>query len=290
MRKYIVYFGKRFMELLTKVSPKFSAKVLFFIRTKKIPNLKDPKTFNEKTTWLKLNKYKDDVNVINGSDKYLVRQYISRKGYDEILNKLYGVYDSFDEIEFDKLPNKFALKCVHGCAYNIICKDKNKFNKEKAKTKVNRWMKEKYGYATTELHYTKITSKIIIEKYLCDENDKMPIDYKFYCINGEVQTILVCSEREEKLRLNYFDQKWNEQDYVKKSWKGEKKIEKPKNLNKMIKIAKDLSTNFPFVRVDLYNENGKIIFGELTFTPACCCAPYYNEKGNKELGELLSLK
>lgn len=290
MKQIIIYFGKRFFELLTKISPKFSAKLLFFIRTKKIPNLKNPKTFNEKTTYLKLYDYANNDLVIKCADKYKVREYIKEKGYESILNDLYGVYNSFDEIDFDSLPDKFVLKCTHGCAYNIICDDKSKFNIYEARKKVNKWMKEKYGLATTELHYTKIKPKIIIEKYLCNEQGTMPTDYKFYCMNGKIKIILVCSEREKKLKLNYYDNNWNEVFYGKKSLRNVNKIEKPKNLDKMIKISEILGKNFPYVRVDLYNDNGKIIFGELTFTPACSCAPYYSKEGNLQLGKMLDLK
>lgn len=284
MRSCVVFFGKRFMEWLTKISPTFSCKVLYLIRTKKWPNLKKPETFNEKTTWLKLNNYNNNRLVTKCADKYAIREYVNDNGCSNILNELYGVYNNFDEIDFDKLPNKFVIKCTHGCAYNIICSDKKDFNIEEARKKVNGWMKEKYGYATTELHYTKINPRIIIEKYLCDQNGKMPIDYKFYCFNGKVECILVCSEREDKLKLSYYDTSWNRLNYEKKEWSRSKKIKKPSNLDEMIKYAEKLSKNFPFVRVDFYDDNGIVIFGELTFTPACCCAPYYNEEGNRELG------
>ena len=287
MKSKITFLGKRFFEIITKISPKFSCKLLYFIRTKEIPNLKNPKNFNEKTTWLKLYEYSNNPLVIKCADKYDVREYVEDKGHKEILNELYGVYDNFDDINFDKLPNKFALKCTHGCAYNIICCYKSKFNKKEARKKVNKWMNEKYGYATTELHYTKIKPKIIIEKYLCDDNSKMPLDYKFYCFNGKVKCILVCSERDTNLKLSYYDLNWNRIDYEKESWSSNVDIKKPKKLEEMIKISEHLSKDFPYVRVDLYNDNGNIIFGELTFTPACCCAPYYNKKGNEELGEML---
>ena len=145
------------------------------------------------------------------------------------------------------------------------------------------------GLKFSELHYTKIKPRIIIEKYLCDENDKMPLDYKFYCMNGEIECILVCSERDEKLKLSYYNQKWERLNYEKKEWSSKKNIEKPKKLKEMIEISKKLSKEFPFVRVDLYCNSEQIIFGELTFTPACCCAPYYNEFSNIELGKKLKI-
>ena len=287
MKKFIIYLGKKFYKLLTKVSPRLSCKLLFFMRTKKWPNLTNPRTFNEKTTCLKMNDYLKNDTIIRCTDKYSVREYLKNKECAEILNDLYGVYENFDEIDFRVLPNKFALKCTHGCAYNIICDEKNSLNIEAARKKVNKWMKEKYGYATTELHYTKIKPRIIIEKYLCDKNGNMPIDYKFYCFNGKVKCILVCSEREEKLKLSYYDLNWNRLKYEKENWSSKKDIDKPENLEKMIEYAEKLSEEFKFVRVDLYNKQGKVIFGELTFTPACCCAPYYTNEGNELLGKFL---
>lgn len=259
------------------------------MRTKKWPNLKNPKTFNEKTTWIKINNYNNNMLVSKCSDKYSVREYLKEKGCPEILNKLYGVYDNFEQIDFNKLPNKFVLKCTHGCGYNIICNDKNKLNLDMSKRKVNKWMKEKYGLATTELHYTHIKPRIIVEKYLCNEYDKMPIDYKFYCMNGEVKCVLVCSERENRLKLNYYDISWKKLNYSKENWTGKRYLSKPQNFDKMLNYARMLSQDFPFVRVDLYNDNGKIIFGELTFTPACCCAPYYSDEGDKILGNMLDI-
>lgn len=286
---FIKSFAKKILSALGKIFPRANGKSLFFVVTQKWPNLKNPKTFNEKTTWLKLNDYNENDLVSKCTDKYAVREYIKSKDCAGILNDLYGVYDNFDEINFDKLPNQFALKCVHGCAYNIIVKDKSDFDKNSAKKKIEKWQKEKYGYATSELQYTKIQPRIIVEKYLCDKNGKMPLDYKFYCMNGKVECILVCSERDEKLKLSYYTKEWKRLPYEKENWSSKKDILKPKNLAKMIECAEKLSQDFPFVRVDLYNDSGKIIFGELTFTPARSCAPYYSKKGNEELGKLLNL-
>jgi len=210
MRKYIIYLGKRFMEKLTKINSRFSCSILYIMRTHEIPHYKNPRNFNDKTSMLKLYDYPNNELVIKCTDKYEVRKYIEELGYSRILNELYGVYKTPDEIDFTKLPEKFALKCTHGCAYNIICKDKNKLNIIETKNKLDKFMHEKYGYATTELHYLKIEPKIICEKYLCDEDDKMPIDYKIYCINGVAKCILVCTERDTCLKLNMFDMKWNQ--------------------------------------------------------------------------------
>lgn len=285
--------GKKILSVFGRVCPGLNAKLLFFIRMHKWPNLKNPQTFNEKTTWLKLNNYNDNLLVSKCADKYTVREYVESKGCDEILNKLYGVYDNFDEIDFDKLPDQFAIKCTHGCAYNIIVDDKKKFDKNVARKKIERWMKEKYGYATSELHYTKIKPRIIVEKYLCDEDGKMPVDYKFYCMNGKCVGCLVCSNREKgahNFYRNYFDRNWNQQPYFIEELRGNGKILKPERWSEMIKYAEILSNDFLFVRVDLYNNDGRIIFGELTFTPACACNPRYSDFGDVELGKLLEIK
>lgn len=140
-----------------------------------------------------------------------------------------------------------------------------------------------------ELHYLNIKPRIICEKYLCDETGKMPIDYKLYCIDGKVVGILVCTERTKGhvMKQNFYDINWNELMYIKDEYRNKQKIEKPKNLDLMIKYAEILSKDFKFVRVDFYNDDGKIIFGELTFTPACCCNAKYSKEGNLELGQKL---
>ena len=143
--------GKKIFEILTKISPKFSAIILYIYRTKEIPNLKNPKNFNEKTTLLKLS-YSDNELVSKCSDKYAVREYVKEKGLGNLLNDLYYVYDKVEDIDFDKLPNQFALKCTHGCAYNVICDNKETLDIEETKKKLNGFLKEKYGLATQELH------------------------------------------------------------------------------------------------------------------------------------------
>lgn len=294
MKNKITKIGKKTFELITKISPILSCKLLFFIRVKKWPNLRNPKTLNEKTTWLKMYKYRNDKLVSKCSDKYLVREYVSEKGYSKILNELYGAYDKFSDIDISKLPNKFVIKCTHGCAYNVICRDKKKFNYEETQKKVNSWMNEKYGYVSTELHYLNIKPRIIVEKYISDMDSLFPTDYKFYCFNGKVKYILVCSERKinkkHSYKHNYYDVNWNPLYIEKKKYTNYDKVKKPTNLKEMLEISESLSKEFPFVRVDLYNNGGKIIFGELTFTPTCCCSKYYNHKSDLELGNLLDLE
>ena len=282
--------GRKVVCFLTFVSPTLSSKVIYRIHTHKKLDLKNPKLFNEKLMYLKLHDYKNNPLVIECSDKLKVRDYVTKCGLGHLLNKVYGVYDDARDIDFDSLPSKFALKCNHGCGFNIICTDKDKLDKEKTIKTLNKWKKTKFGYNTCEPHYFKIKPRIYAEEYIASNDGIMPNDYKIYCFNGEPKIVLVCSEREHDLKLTFFDLEWHELNYGTARFKTKKKIKKPQNLDKRIEYAKILSKPFKFVRVDFYDNFDKVLFGELTFTPARCSAEYYNDKGSIELGNMLSLK
>ncbi len=282
--------GKKIVSFLTFISPTLSSQVIYRIHTGKKLNLKKPVLFNEKLMYLKLHDFRNNKLVTTCADKLKVRDYVSNMGYPDILTEIYGVYRNAKEIDFDALPNKFALKCNHGCGYNIICVDKEKLDKEKTIKTLNKWKNTKFGYETCEIHYFPIKPYIYSEKYIATDDGIMPNDYKIYCFNGKAKIILVCSEREKKLKLSFYDLKWHKLNYETEEFHTDKKIEQPKNLKKMIEYAEKLSKPFKFVRVDFYEtKEGQILFGELTFTPARCSAEYYNEKGNIELGEMLEI-
>ena len=265
------------------------SKVLYRIRKKEKLNLKNPQKFNEKLMYLKLYHYFDNEIVWNCCDKYLVRKYALEKGVsEENLPRLIAKYDSVSEINYDILPQKFALKCSHGCGFNIICTDKGQLDIESTNKKLDKWLNTKFGYESAENHYTYVQPCIIAEEYI-DSNEGLPYDYKLYCFNGVPKLVLVCSNRNEKLKLNYFDLEWNELKYGKDSWRNSIKIEKPSKLNDMIEISKKLSKDFPFVRVDFYQYKNRALLGEMTFTPAECLAPYYSELGESELSKLLDI-
>lgn len=282
--------GKKIVSFLTMVSPTTSSKVIYKIHTGKKLNLKEPKLFNEKIMYLKLHDYKNNELVTNCSDKIKVRDYIKDAGLSFLLTEIYGVYNDAREIDFDKLPNKFALKCNHGCGYNVICVDKDELNKEEVVKKLNKWKNTKFGYETCEIHYFPIKPLIYAEKYIATDDGIMPNDYKIYCFNGKASVVLVCSEREKALKLSFYTLKWKKLNYETKEFHTDKEIKKPQNLDKMIEYAEKLSKPFKFVRVDFYETNkGEVLFGELTFTPARCSAEYYNDAGNLELGNMLKI-
>lgn len=233
-------------------------------------NLDNPKTLNEKLQWLKLYDRKDIY--IQLVDKYAVREYISEKIGSEYLVPLVGVYDSISEIPWDKLPDKFVIKCTHGSHSNIICTDKTTLNIKLVKKQLKYWLKQNFYYFGREWPYKYVKPRLIIEKYISDDNNTQELtDYKFYCFDGHVDSVLLCKDRlSGKPKFYFFDENWNLKKYnlASLSLKDDFKLEKPKNIEKMFEIAKILSKGYPFLRVDLYSSNDKIYFGELTLFPS----------------------
>lgn len=240
----------------------------YFRVTGETLNLDNPLTYNEKIQWIKLNASTPLKTRL--ADKYLVRDWVKEKIGEKYLIPLLGVWDSFDDINFDELPGQFALKCNHGCAYNIIVKNKNDLNLDDARKKINNWMNEDFAYKFgLELHYSNIKRKIIAEKYIENFGGDL-YDYKFWCFNGKAEYIQFLSERNlSGLKMAFYDRNWVKQDFVYSYPKNEQDIEKPSNLDEMIRLAEKLSQGFNHVRVDFYRlEDGTIYFGEMTFTSA----------------------
>lgn len=258
-----------YRKCLSIVSPTLATKYFYNRSAGKPLNLKNPRDFREKLQWLKLNTYYNNSIITQCADKVAVREYVIEKGFGDILNDVIGVYSSFDEIDWDTLPNKFALKCNHGCGYNLICDDKSKLDIENVRTTVNDWMKEKYWQKYAEVNYKFIKPMILIEKYLDTDQGFLPNDYKFYCFNGEPLCVLVMVGRNQETNAAFMDMNYEliTLNY-KYSIENFEVPARPECFDRMIKIAKELSKEFPFVRVDLYDNNGKVVFGELTFTPA----------------------
>lgn len=268
----------------------FTSKLQYFYIMRKRLNLKDPQSLNEKIQWLKAF-YREPMLAI-GADKYAVRDHMIEKGLKQYLIPLYGVYDSVDEIDLNKLPDQFVLKINNTCGKNLFVKDKNRLNFTEEKLKINHWLKDKYWLKSGEMQYRAIKPKIIIEKYLVDKRYYAPLDYKFYCFNGEVKFLRI-GDNNESMKDNKFifvDLNWNKLPYLKKEFQLEEGLYlKPKNFDDMLKIAKTLSADFPLVRVDMYNIEGKIYLGELTLTPSSGYDKFFNEASNLEVGSYLKL-
>lgn len=243
-------------------------RLLHYLRLGKKLNISNPKTFSEKLQWLKL--YDRNPLYTELVDKYEARKYISLNFGEEYLIPLIGVWDNFDEIDFDSLPNQFVLKCTHDSGGNVICMDKSKFHMEEAKMKINRCLKRNYFYHAREWPYKNVRPRIICEQYMVDESEKELKDYKLLCFGGEVKCTSVCLNRYSKTGLNidFYDMNWDSMNVSIQYSNSGTVIPKPKNYDKMIEFAEKVSKDMLFVRVDFYEANGHLYFGEITFYPA----------------------
>lgn len=258
-------------------------------------NWENPKTFTEKIQWMKL--YDSTPIKTRLADKYLVRQWVAEKIGAEYLIPLLGVWDNFDDIDFDLLPNQFVLKCNHGSGMNIIVRDKNSFDKENAREKINAWLNCDFGTLLYELHYNNIKKKIIAEKFMSENNLPDINNYKFWCYNGKTYCCGYESGRLPdgsiaELCIDFFDMNWNHLNIERADHPNSEhpeKFSKPKTFKVMKKLAAELCKGFPFVRVDFYEVAGKIYFGEMTFTPAAGLFRYKPDSTDEELGKLITL-
>jgi len=282
-----IKFDRTINHMIFRISPVLHSKKIYKSVMGKRLNLDNPQNFNEKLQWLKL--YWQHPLISICADKYTVREYIEKCGQHEVLNDLFGVYNDSSEIDFDDFPDQFVLKCTHGCGYNIICTDKNSLDYNAIRKQLDQWMSERYSLYAGELHYDKMKPRIICEKYLDDHSGLLPTDYKIYCFNGKAEFTMICTERTEKARYDFYDNDWNKLLYDKENLVVSRTIEKPKNLARMIEAAEVLASPFPFVRMDFYNIDGKVIFGEMTFTPMGCLDTDLVEEANNYLGTLIHL-
>lgn len=246
--------------------------------------------YTEKLQYLRLYVYPKDDLVSKCAGRVGVREYVKEQGFDELLIKIYGVFDRFEDIDFSKLPNQFVLKCSHGSAMNYICYDKTKINYEELKKRFNKWLKTNYGKKTLELHYSKIKPQIIIEELML-ENGKLPTEYKIHVFNGKAKNLYVVTSRGIDIRYNNYYIDWTPFDGSQfNGWKKtDYPLKKPSNFEKMVEVAEKLASKFPFVRVDLYNINGKIYFSEMTFTPAKGTLILDDDKCDFEMGKWLDI-
>lgn len=231
-------------------------------------DLKNPKTFNEKLQWLKLHDRRPEYTTI--VDKYAGKKFAADIIGEEYIIPTLGVWNHFDDIDFSNLPNQFALKCTHDSGSYFICKDKSSFDKNVAKIKIESGLKRNFYYYGREWPYKKIKPRIIAETYIEDSPETGLPDYKFFCFNGEVDSVMVCIDRHIKeTKFYFFDKNWILLRYNVRGKNAPKdfSLPQPKIIHKMFELAAKLSKNIPFVRVDLYEAQNKIYFGEMTFYP-----------------------
>ena len=249
-------------------------------------NLEAPKTFNEKLQWLKL--YDRNPLYTKLVDKYEVRNYVKEKVGDEYLIPLYGVYNNFDEINFKELPSKFVIKPNHTSGNVFICKNKNNIDYKKLKRSINKWLKREYYHIHREWPYKNVKPKIIAEQYL-DELDGDVKDYKFFIFNGKFAYSFVCSERSTGVKFTFFDKNAKFMNMTQDHCPNDKNVKLPKKYNEMIKLAEKLAEGIPQVRVDFYEINDKIYFGELTFFDSAGFGEFEPECWDFKIGKMLKL-
>lgn len=281
---------KRMKYCLGFLPDKTYLQLYYFAKNKRFINFKNPTTFNEKIQWLKI--YDRNPLYTTLVDKVEVKKYVSEKIGNEYIIPTLGVWDNPYDIDFDKLPNQFVLKCNHDSGEVFICKDKACFDKKYALKKLSQLLKDDFYLIGREWPYKNVKRKIIAEEYISNsviEEDDDLIDYKFMCFNGKVKCIFTCSERnsDQGLKVTFFDLDWKVLPFERSFPKSKIKIEKPKNFKLMVNLAEKLAENIPFVRIDFYEHNGKAFFGEYTFYPGCGFEKFSPEEWDKTLGDWL---
>lgn len=254
-------------------------------------DLKDPKTFNEKLQWLKL--YDRKPVYTQMVDKYEAKSYAAERIGEEYIIPTLGVWDRAEDIDFDALPNQFVLKCTHDSGGLVICRDKSQLDIEGAKKKLNKALKNNFYYSFREWPYKNVKPRIIAECYMSDENQQKGLtDYKFYCFAGVPKFLYVSTglENHATAHISFLNLDWTFAPFQRTDYEGYAQLPpKPKNFEKMIRIAEELSRGIPFLRVDLYEINGNVYFSELTFCPCAGLMEFNPPQWDEKVGQWLEL-
>lgn len=278
--------------LLEVLPPKMSIQLRYFYNLHSFVNFRNPCTFSEKLQWLKI--YNKNPRYTMMVDKYSVKNFVSKVIGIEHVIPTYGVWDSPNSIDWDKLPQKFVLKTTHagGSAGVILCKDKSKINKSEIISKLQKsFMTDSYAISK-EWPYKNVQRRIIAEQLLESIGQNEIPDYKWYCFNGEPKYCQVIKDRMSKETIDFFDVDWNHQEFIGLNTKvGNSDVvpQRPELLNVQLSIARKLSKDLPFSRIDLYEVDGKVYFGEITFFPLSGMGKFVPDKYNRLIGDMLEL-
>ena len=265
-------------------------KLMFYVRMNKRLSLKSPNTFNEKLQWLKLYDRKPIYTTM--VDKYEAKKYVADNIGEEYIIPTLGVWDSFDEIDFDSLPNQFVLKCTHDSGGLVICRDKSALDMKVARKKITASLERNYYLHGREWPYKNVKHRILAEKYMESGNDQDLIDYKFYCFGGEPKFLYVSHGLSDHstAHISYASLNWEKLPFKRNDFADFDELPpKPLNFDKMIELSKQLSANIPFLRVDFYEINNSIYFSELTFFPGSGFTSFNPEEWDYTLGSWISL-
>ena len=295
MKKILMKFYRIICKLsalgFIKLDDEKYIRLKYYSKFGKYPDLKNPKTFNEKLQWLKLHDRKDVYTTM--VDKYEAKEYVAKIIGEKYVIPTLGIYNKFDEINFDELPNQFVIKCTHDSGGLVIVKDKRNFNINDARKKIEKSLKKNYYNFGREWPYKNVKPRIIVEKYMEDSKNKSMRDYKFFCFNGNPEIMYISEglENHSTAHMSFYDMNFNLTDCKRKDYKLlEYKPEVPVNFEKMKNFSKKLSAGIPHLRVDFYEINGNLYFGELTFFTCSGMIPFKDEKWNVKLGEKIDLK
>jgi hypothetical protein len=284
-------YGLSFLERYAQIIPdKLFLYLKYYFRMGKWLHLKNPKTFNEKIQWLKLYGRRPIDTIL--SDKYAVKEYISKTIGSEYVIPLLGVWDKFEDIDINKLPNQFVLKCTNDSGGIVVCKDKSKFNAEEARKILGRSLKIDYYVYSREKAYRNIPKRIIAEEYKEDSRTKELRDYKFFCFNGVPRVLFVASDRQtegEETKFDFFDMEYKHLPFTNGHPNADVLPQKPLRFEEMKKLAAKLSEGIPHVRVDFYEVDGHVYFGEMTYSHWGGMTPFDPEEWDYKLGSWIHL-
>ena len=272
------------------VDPEKYVPKMFFKRVNYKLNLDNPQTYNEKLQWLKL--YDHNPLYTTLVDKYEVKQYVADKIGPQYVIPTLGVWDSVKDIDFDKLPNQFVLKCTHDSGGLVICKDKSKLNIAKAKRVLRKSLRRNFYYMGFEWPYKNVKPRIVAEEYMEDTKTKELRDYKFFCFDGEVKALFIATERQkegEDVKFDFFDADFNHLPFRQGHENAAVLPEKPLRFDDMKVLAAKLSKDIPQVRVDFYEVDGRIYFGEMTFYHHGGWTKFDPKDWDMKWGELIKL-
>lgn len=297
--RQIIFFAthpKRFLGVMLSYIAPFIKDDEIFIRLRwklcmDYPlNLENPQTFNEKLQWLKLHDRKPIYTTM--VDKYEAKKYVADIIGEEYIIPTLAVYDRVEDIDFDKLPNQFVLKWTHDSGGLVICKDKSKFNIAEACKKLKKGERSHYYWRSREWPYKNVKPRIIAEQYMEDSKTSELRDYKFFCFDGEVKALFIATERQKKgeeTKFDFFDADFNHLDIRNGHPNASKPIEKPVKFEEMKILAAKLSVGIPHLRVDFYEVDGKVYFGELTFSHWSGMKPFDPVEWDVKFGEWIKL-
>ena len=291
IRKGLRYLLYKYNSILKFIPNKEYLEIAYYLNTGRKLNLNNPIYYTEKLQWLKLNYNNPNLSYL--VDKYAVKDFVSSIIGQQYIIPTIGVYDRFEDINFDELPKQFVIKCTHDSGGIVICKDKNHLDYLNAKQKIEKCLRRDYYFAGREMAYKNVPHKILIENYLEDDITKELRDYKFFCFDGKVKLMFVASDRQkenEDTKFDFFDMNFNHLNITNGHPNSKCHIEKPTKFMEMVKLAEQLSIGFPHVRCDFYEVNGKVYFGEMTFFHHSGFVLFEPEKWEKQMGSYINLR